>query len=377
MSSLPKIFLIGPTAPYRGGIADTQASFAQALKKKGVTLTLVNFKKLYPDVFFPGKSQFREENTDHDVPESIRRLHAYAPINWIKTANWINSHQPDYVIVRYWTPFLAPCWWGLRFLLNKKTKMIGLVDNWKPHEKKWSDALLQKIFKNSCDRFATLSKTVADQIRLQTTKPVWQGFHPINNRLPKPIDTRQARAQLVLPKDRTIAAFVGLIRPYKGLDFLIKSFAAAHQKAPNLYLVVAGECYTNIASYKQLIAELKLQNHVHLNFNFLSDQKLRDYLCAANFVCQPYQSATQSGITPLAYAYQKPLMVSDIDGLKGPIVEDSSGRVVVREIAEWGNALVDFSKKDALDVYTKNIQKALPKYQWDHFCEHFLAWLKI
>jgi len=373
MSNRPKIFLLGPTAPYRGGIADTQAAFARALEALNVDVTLINFKKLYPSFLFPGKSQFVEQPSPLAQPQSHRLLHTYNPLNWLKVARWINRQQPDYVVFRYWTPLTAPCWWGIRLFLSATIKTIGLVDNWEPHEKRWSDRALNVLFKKSCDGFATLSERVAHQIKKETSKPVWTGFHPIHDKLPKAVDQLEARQRLGLPQNRKIAAFVGLVRPYKGVELLIEAFALTQKQTPKLFLLIAGEFYTPLAPYQKLIAEYNLQEHLCLMPEFLSSDTLRDAVCAADFICQPYKKATQSGITPLAYAYKRPLIVSDVDGLSKPINTDRSGRVVAGDAQLWAEALTTFTETSVLEHHRQQIQKAIPNYSWSRFAKNFIT----
>jgi D-inositol-3-phosphate glycosyltransferase len=370
-----KILLLGPAHPFRGGIADTQNYLAQNLKALGHQVTVYTFTTQYPNLLFPGKTQFSDEKAPDDI-EIQRRIHSFNPINWYKIVKSINQLNPDYVIFRYWTPFLSPCWYSIARGLNKNIKKIGLVDNWIPHETKPWDKTLTSMFSRQMEGLATLSSTVGDQIEAdQPQIPVWKGFHPIADNLPLPVDKEKARAELGWPKEKKIVLFFGLIRKYKGLDFLIKAFAESPLNHSDVILAIVGEAYEPKEKYIQLINKLHLDKQVICDFNYADTQKTTRVFCAADIIAQTYSSATQSGVTPLAYHYQTPLLVSDLPGLKAPVLKDQTGKVSNNKPKEIAENLHRMLNDDVLNGFKVSFKRVQKKYSWKSFGQSLLEFI--
>ena len=376
MKPKKRILLLGPAHPYRGGIADTQNEFAKSLQENGHKVILFTFKFQYPKFLFPGKTQL----TNNPAPLELnikRKIHSSNPFNWAKTAKAINQIKPDIVFFRYWTPFLALCWQGIAKRLLSKIKLIALVDNWLPHERKPWDNLLNNYFGREMDGFATLSSHVGEEVSAAGfNKPVWFGFHPIaNNPLPI-ISKEEARNRLGWPQEKKIVLFFGLIRKYKGLDLLIEAFSKQVLKDKNILLAIVGESYENLDVYTNLISKLELNKKTLTDFNFADMEKARNVICAADVVAQTYRAATQSGVTPLAYQYQTPILVSDIPGLKAPILADDSGSVSSKNPEDIALKIIALFETDQLNHHTNQIKKALPKYRWDNFSENLMTFIE-
>ncbi len=370
-----KILLLGPAHPFRGGIADTQNYLAQNLKALGHQVTVYTFTTQYPNLLFPGKTQFSDEKAPIGI-EIHRKIHSFNPINWFSIIKSINLLKPDYVIFRYWTPFLSPCWYSIARGLNKSITKIGLVDNWIPHETKPWDKILTSMFSKQMMGLATLSSTVGDQIEAdQPQIPVWKGFHPIADHLPLPMEKEKARAELGWPKDKKIVLFFGLIRKYKGLDFLIKAFAESPLNQSDVMLAIVGEAYESQEKYIQLIHKLQLDQQVICDFNYADAQKASRVFCAADVIAQTYSSATQSGVTPLAYYYQTPLLVSNLPGLKAPIITDHTGKVTSIKPKEIAKNLHQMLNEDVLSGCKESLKRAQKKYSWESFAKAFLNFI--
>ena len=376
MKPKKKILLLGPAHPYRGGIADTQNEFAKSLQENGHKVILFTFKFQYPRFLFPGKTQL----TNNPAPLELnikRQIHSSNPFNWAETAKAINQIKPDVVFFRYWTPFLALCWQGIAKRLLSKIKLIALVDNWLPHERKPWDNLLNNYFGREMDGFATLSSHVGEQISsVGFDKPVWFGFHPIADDLLPAISKEEARDLLGWPQGKKIVLFFGLIRKYKGLDLLIKAFSKPPLKDKNILLAIVGESYEDQKVYKNLISKLELNDNTLTDFNFADMEKARNVICAADVVAQTYRSATQSGVTPLAYQYHTPILVSDISGLKAPILADDSGSVSSINPEDIASKIVALIETDQLKYHINQIKKALPKYRWKTFSEDLMTFIE-
>ena len=370
-----KVLLLGPAYPYRGGIADTQNYLAQNLSRLGHEVLVYTFKYQYPKLLFPGKTQY----SSVPMPKGIdikRKIHSINPINWIKISNEINHYDPEIVLFRYWTPFLAPCWIWIAKRLSSKIKKIALVDNWIPHDKKPWDKTMNDLFGKTMDAFVTLSNAVVKEIMEDKPKtPIWSGFHPIADDLPKIISKAQARKKLGWSKEKNIVLFFGLIRKYKGLDLLIEAFSKSPLKSSKTLLAIVGEPYEKKEKYVSLIHQLKLEDRIMCDFNYADRELTRDVICAADVVAQTYRSATQSGVTPLAYYYQTPLLVSNLPGLKAPIEKDGTGVVTEKTPEKIANNLYEILKENNLLYYQKNLSQTLKNYTWQHFCKSMLSFI--
>ncbi len=362
--------IIGPAHPFRGGIADTQHELAKALQKKGKKIELLTFTKLYPKVFFPGKTQFSNQIS----PEKLiitELLHVYNPMKWPRVIKYICSKSPKVVVFRYYTPFLAFVYSWIARNLPKSIKKVAIVDNWIPHETSWIDKKLNLLFSKYLDCISSLSLFVANQIKDNFDGPVWAGFHPINSNLLPIQDQKQARLKLNWDIEVQYVLFFGLIRKYKGLELLIRAFNEAPLIDKNIKLYVAGECYEDKKKYTQIVEKLNLDKRVILDFNFKNKTDIQLLFSACDIVAQTYHKATQSGVTPLAYYYQKPLLVSDIESLKTTIITDHTGLTVKKDSKSIASGIYKILDKKNLNNFSKNMRKTSIKYNWSTFSEQW------
>ena len=365
---------IGPAHPFRGGISETQHELTKTLMELGFNVKLFTFTSLYPKILFPGSSPYSSQKAPKNL-DIEQKIHAYSPIGWKKIAEQINTLQPKNVIFRYYTPFLAPVYTSIAKRLDMGIKKIALVDNWFPHESNIWDKALNRYFGKQMQGFTTLSTQVAQQLKLEFKVPIWSGFHPIATHLHPEIEQQKAKEILGWsPSEKTIL-FFGLIRKYKGLELLIQSFAESPLKEENIRLYIAGECYENPNKYSNLIKELQIENRVTLDLTFKNTEETALLFSAADAVAQTYHTATQSGVTPYAYFYNKPLLVSDIPGLKEVIKKDNTGVCSSKNPSSIASHLIKLLDTENTTNYQKNIEKVKGLYQWSSFAEkwhHFI-----
>ncbi|MGA1030654.1 MAG: glycosyltransferase [Flavobacteriaceae bacterium] len=254
---------------------------------------------------------------------------------------------------------------------------MALVDNWWPHERKPWDAVLNRQFGKQMEGLATLSELVGDQI-LATgiSKPLWKGFHPIANDLPPLLSQKEARNALNWPQESPIVLFYGLIRPYKGLDLLLKAFAEPALKNTTIKLAVVGESYENFSKYKLLIHKLGLEDSVLLDLNFADSSKTQQVFSACNLVAQTYHTATQSGVTPLAYHFEKPILASDIPGLREPIVKDQTGILIQKTPAAIAEGVLKLLYNQEFKVAQLNLKLQHENYRWAAFAKNLLDFME-
>ncbi|MCS7078319.1 MAG: glycosyltransferase [Bacteroidia bacterium] len=321
-----KIVIIGPAHPLRGGIADFNHALAAELQTQNHIVDIVSFSLQYPRFLFPGKTQY----TDSPPPQNLHihtKINSISPFNWLHVGTWIAKKiNPDIIIVRFWIPFLAP---ALGTILKQMKKyihshIIGLCDNVIPHEKRPLDKILTRYFINQCDSFVVMSNKVLQDLRSFTEKPAICLPHPIYNIYQPRVDKKNARQQLNLPYNEKILLFFGFIRKYKGLDLLLEALPKIKNEVK---LLIAGEFYGNEEYYLDKIKSSGLNERIYLHNYFIPQNKVHLYFSACDVVVQPYLSATQSGVTQVAYFFGKPMIVTDVGGLSEIVISQKSGLV--------------------------------------------------
>ena len=358
-----KFLVFSAAYPYRGGISDSTHSLCNELTKSGINTEVWTFSLLYPSFLFPGKSQFSNEVYDQNF-KITRLINTLNPFNWIKVSKMANKIMPDSIVLRYWSPILALPYFFIGLFLNKHIKVIGLIDNWNNHEKVPFERLIRNFFLDTCDIFVSMSDNVGVQIKRSTNKKVLSLFHPINLNLPKRKNKKTAKINLGL-NDKTYISFVGLIRKYKGLETLIRSMKFICRN--DVKLIIAGEFYEPVDKYLKLINDLELNDKIIINNKFLDSNMIRDYICASDLIVQPYIKASQSGITPLCYFYETPLVVSDIEGLKEVVLNDESGAIFKKTAKNLSSVILESLEEKKNYNYKQNIIKSKAKYSWLSF----------
>ena len=362
-----KIIIIGPAHPYRGGIALFSNRLADALAADNNTVNIVTFKMQYPGFLFPGKTQFSDNESSSKI-KTLRAINSVNPFNWIKVGMQIRAAKPDLVIFKYWMPFMAPCFGTIAKYIKKDSsiKIISLVHNLVPHEKRFGDTILTKYFVKRVDGFIAMSQSViADINRFNTTKPTALSPHPLYDNFGKIKTRKEALEALGLDTQFNYMLFFGIVRKYKGLDILLKAFADKRLNDGSLKLIVAGEFYDDDAEYLDLIHKHDLTDAVILTKGFIPDDKVVDYFCAADIVVQPYRTATQSGVTQIAYHFNKPMLVTDVGGLKEIVPNGKVGYVVEPNQNAVTEALIDFYQNNKAASFIKGVEEEKKKYSWD------------
>ncbi len=373
MDTLPKkkkIVIMSPASPLRGGIAALSERLALELQKGPYELTIVSFSLQYPSFLFPGKTQFSSDPPPEGL--DIRPwINSINPFNWLRTGWKVRKLQPDLIVVRYWLPFMGPCLGSiLRIAKRSKTKVIAITDNVLPHEKRPGDSLFTRYFIGAADAFITLSKSVEEDLRRFTrAKPSLLIPHPVYDHYGPPASRREAMEKLGLnPKDKHVL-FFGFIRDYKGLDLLMQAMADERLRAMNVQLIVAGEYYGNREKYEKLLAELDLQQRVSLHTHYIPNADVRYYFGAADLVAQPYKSATQSGISQMAYHFEKPMLVTAVGGLPEIVAHGKAGYVVEVSPRAIADALVDFFENERQAAFQQGVKEEKKRFSWQRLVE--------
>ncbi len=366
MKSTRKIIIIGSAYPFRGGLAAYNERLAREYIKNGDDVVIYTFTLQYPSFLFPGKSQYSESPAPTDI-KIIRIVNSINPLNWIKVGNRIKKQKPDLVIIKFWIPFMAPCFGTIarRIKKNNFTKIISIVDNIIPHEKRVGDRILASYFVQAVHGFVAMSKSVMEDIKLfNKTKPVLFCPHPLYDHFGEIIPKEKAICNLKLDTNYKYILFFGFIRDYKGLDLLLKSFAKLSIKNKSIKLIVAGEFYTDSKPYFDLIKINQLDEFVIMHNNFIPDEKVADYFCASDIVVQPYKNATQSGVTQIAYHFNKPMIVTDVGGLAEIIPDGKVGYVVKPDSEKLAEVIFKFFDLNKEKEFMEAASVEKDKYSW-------------
>lgn len=328
-----KVIIIGPAYPLRGGGMSTfNERLARQFMQEGFQTSIYTFSLQYPSFMFPGTSQYSEEPAPQDLDIKVC-INSINPFNWIKSGYRIKKENADLIVVRYWLPLMGPSLGTILRIIkkNRRSKIVCIADNVIPHEKRLGDKLFTRYFLKPVDAFITMSeKVLADLRSFVPHKPAQMVPHPLYDNFGEKISKEQARAALDITSDAFIILFFGFIRRYKGLDILldaVKMLKDEHSTNFNFKVLIAGEFYEDKKNYDEQIDRLGIADHLILHTNFISDSKVKYYFCAADLVIQPYRNATQSGVTPLAFHFEKPMIVTNVGGLPAMLANETAGLV--------------------------------------------------
>lgn len=361
-----KIVLLGTSYPYRGGLASFNERLVRQFQDEGFDAEIFTFTVQYPSLLFPGKTQYSTEPAPDNL-RITRCVNSVNPFNWIKVGRELMKSAPDIVIIKFWIPLMAPCFGTIARIAkrNKKTKIVSILDNIVPHEKRWGDKLLAKYFVKSVDAFVAMSKSVKDDLAaFDTVKPRLLMPHPVFDNFGSKIDRKTALSFLKLDENQKYMLFFGIIRDYKGLDLLLQAFSDERFKCLNVKLIVAGEFYNDEERYRKMEQDLNLKDRVIWFDKFIPDSEVRYFFNAADIIVQPYKSATQSGVTQIGYHFERPMLVTDVGGLKEIIPDGKVGYVVKPQADSIAEALLDFFTHDRMEEFEDNLKEEKKKYSW-------------
>ena len=363
---MPKVIIIGPGHPLRGGLATFNQRLAKEFIQSGYDCSIYSFSLQYPSFLFPGKTQY----SDEPAPEGLAIhsvINSINPLNWIKVGNRLKKEKPDIIVVRYWLPFMGPALGTIlrRVRKNKHTRVVCIADNIIPHEKRPGDKAFTKYFLKSCDAFITMSEKVMSDLKsFEKDKPALQVQHPLYDNFGEIILKQEAREKLGIRSQESVVLFFGFIRKYKGLDLLLEAMADERIKKSGIKLLIAGEFYEDAKQYHELIDKLGIKEQLILKTDFIPDSEVKYYLCAADAVIQPYRNATQSGVTPLAYHFEKPMVVTNVGGLPSLVPDGKVGVVVEPDPRAIAEGILKFYQLGE-DYFIPHLRSEKQKYSWD------------
>lgn len=384
------IVIIGPAHPLRGGLASYDERLAKEFMLQGHTVNIYTFSLQYPGFLFPGTTQYSSEPApkDLDIQVCINSIH---PFNWLKVGLQLKKLKPDIIVVRYWLPFMGPCLGSILRLvkMNRHTKVVCIADNIIPHEKRPGDKVFTKYFVRPVDAFITMSeKVLGDLPKFVPGKPAKFVAHPLYDNFGEKVSKETARRHLGIGNEEKILLFFGFIRNYKGLDILLDAMKILKDKIQitnhksqatndkqqtiNPKLLIAGEFYENRKPYDDQIEKLGIKDRLILKTDFIPDSEVKYFLCAADVVVQPYRSATQSGVTPLAYHFEVPMIVTNVGGLPSLVPNGKVGLVAEPDAASIAENIEIFFEKSPTSFLPYLIEEK-KKYSWKKMTEAILS----
>lgn len=366
-----KVVILGSAYPLRGGLAAYNERIAREYIAQGHEVIIYTFSLQYPDFLFPGQTQY----SNQPAPEKLEirvKVNSINPFNWIIVGREIKALNADLMIVKFWLPFMAPCLGTISRIVksNKKTKIVSIIDNIIPHEKRLGDFWLAKYFVGSVHGFVVMSKSVLKDLDLfDKKKPKVFSPHPLYDNFGEIIRKADAIKKLGLEINEHYVLFFGFIRDYKGLDLLLEAFADKRFAVPHLKLIIAGEFYSDPKPYLDLIQKLKLKDRVILRTDFIPDDMVRYYFCAADVVAQPYKHATQSGVTQICYHFNRPMLVTNVGGLPEIVPHNKVGYIAEPNVDSIAFYLHKFFTEHKEYAFRDNIKKEKEKYLWSKMLE--------
>jgi glycosyltransferase involved in cell wall biosynthesis len=361
----PRLALLGPMTPFRGGIARHTSRLRAALAERSELLSL-SFTRQYPRVLFPGESD-REPGREGLVePQTEYLVDSVNPLTWRAAVRRIALDKPDALVLPWWTFFFGPCFGFIAQRLRAHgIPTVFFCHNVSDHEASLHKRLVSKYTLGLGAGFAVHTEAEAEKLRaLFGDVPIVVHAHPIYDEFPAPTETLERRAPLEL-------LFFGLVRPYKGLDVLLEALALSGRR--DVHLSVVGEFWQDRSVTDAELARLGIADLVELVPRFVSDKEAASYFTRADAVVLPYRSATGSGVVPLAYHYEKPVIVTRVGGLPDVVLEGKTGHLV-----EPGNAgaLADVLrnlKRENMEALRPGIQTFKRTLSWDSMAEQLVA----
>ncbi|MCK9421681.1 MAG: glycosyltransferase [Bacteroidales bacterium] len=366
-----KVVLIGSAHPLRGGLANFNERLIREYRKRGDHAFIYTFSLQYPSLLFPGKTQLSSEPAPANLPVYIK-VNSINPWNWVSVGLELKRQNPDLVLVKYWMPFMAPCFSIICRIIkkNRHSRIISIIDNIIPHEKKPFDRFLSGFWVRSVDGFIAMSHAVMNDLEtFDKSKPKIFCPHPLYDNFGDPVPKEVAQKRLGLDPGFKYILFFGFIRDYKGLDLLLNAFADERLSNTNIRLLIAGEFYCDPKPYIEIIARHNLEEKVIMSNDFIPDSKVLNYFCAADLVVQPYKTATQSGVTQIAYHFNKPMIITNVGGLAEFVPDGKVGYVVEPDSTAIASAIIRFYSENRETAFSYEASIEKQKYSWSRMVQ--------
>lgn len=367
---MEKICIIGPSYPFRGGIAHYTTLLYRAMKTQ-YNVKFYAFKRQYPKCLYPGRNDKDVSNVGIKEDDVENILDSMNPITWWKTFYRIKKDDPDLLIIPWWVSFWTPQFWSITTLVRRFTlaKVLFICHNVVQHESSRIDKFCTRLVLRKGDFFIVHSEEDLHNLRQTLPKAqIRKSFHPTYDIFKSEDITKEAARKKLGIQGRTLL-FFGFVRPYKGLNYLIEALPKVLKKF-DVTLLVVGEFWKGKDDYLNQIRDLKLDDRVKIFDEYVPNERIGNYFCAADVVMLPYVSATGSGIAQIAFGFNKPVIATDVGCLPEVIENGKTGFVVsAKNPIALSNAIIRFYEEDREGEFSKNISKENKKCSWNRMVE--------
>lgn len=372
-----KIAMIGPVHPYKGGIAHYTDLLCRALREDGNEVQLYSFKFQYPKLLYK-KPQKDMKSSGFGTNDADFCIHTLNPFNWIKVAGRIKKQKPELIILQWWHPYFAPCFWSICKLLRRE-KILFVCHNVFPHERFPLDRLLTK-WTLGCGRyFITQSKMDARDLLSVKHDAVYRVTpHPTYGMFCKQgMSMQKAREQLQIDQGQRVLLFFGFVRKYKGLQYLLEAMKLLKERDFKVQLWVVGDFGEDKDEYVEQIRRFKIEDQVQMVEGYVPDDEVEKYFAASDLVVLPYLSATQSGIVQIAFGFEKPVLVTEVGGLPDVVTNGKTGYVVEPRSAEMiAEAIMDYYINNRREAFVSQIEKEKDRFSWKTFVDTMMEMVR-
>lgn len=367
-----KITVLGPAHPYRGGLALIMQTMARIFKERGNEVDVVTFKRQYPEFLFPGKSQ----TVTTPAPEGmsiVRWVDTVNPLNWIRIGRRLKRLRPDFILMKYWTPFMAPCFGTIARIArsNGHTKVLCQIDNVEPHEHHIIDRPCNRYYLRSVDGFVYMSEQVNRELKAYTSATAIYSPHPMFENFGDRRDRAESCRRLGLDAGCRYLMFFGLVREYKGLDMLLDAWGKlrnAGRIPDDVKLIIAGEFYASKDPYLAQMARLNIEEDILLFDEFIADEQVGDFFSIADAVVLPYRTATQSGVTQIAYKFDVPMVVTSVGGLPEIVTDGKAGIVCQADVDSIAHAVERLFDREQIEHFRRGVVEEKSRFSWEQMC---------
>ncbi len=310
-----------------------------------------------------------------DAIPSIPVLDSINPFSYLSAGSKINAFAPDVMVMKFWLPFLGPSLGTVANRVKKHSKIITIVDNAIPHEKRFMDDAFSNYFFNQNHGFVALSEKVRDDLHmLKPEIPCIVLPHPLYDHFGARADKQAAIKELGLPEGKKLMLYFGYIRDYKGLDLLIESMSKLDDSH---HLILAGESYSSFDKYTQLIEQFGVKDKITVINRYIPDREVTLLFSAADVCVLSYKSATQSGVTAIALHFEIPLIVTNVGGLKELVFHEKTGLLVQEpKVDQIVEQIHNFYNNHTNTDFGANIRELKAELSWEVFADKLIDFSK-
>lgn len=374
-----RIAVLGLTFPFRGGISHYTTILVRHLREK-YTVEFYTLMRQYPELLFPGRTQL-DKSSVRIVEANEPIIDSINPLSWIKAARAIRKGGFDLVVIQWWNPFFGFSLGTIANIVGLTTKVpvCFMCHNVMPHESTIFDKILSRYAFLSTKRFIVHSDEDLRNLKhLKKGVEILKNVHPSYSIFSEYglIEKPTARKRLGIEIDERLVLYFGIVRSYKGLQYLIEAMAGV-VKEIDCRLLIVGEFYDDKEKYLRMIRDRGLEPYVSVVDAYVKNEDVALYFCSCDVVVLPYVSATQSGIIQIAFGFTKPVITTDVGGLPEVVTEGVTGFIVKsRSSEDLKRAIVRFFRKADKSGMEAEIRKRATAFEWDVAVENIEYYLR-